>query len=152
MSCLAIPGQTCPVAPICPMVDGTFGLCPPRRSGQSWQKRPAFRPKAIEKTRVVGLNPLDVGHGSRPSTVMQDRSSKRPRDANQLAKLITDIATGAIPDDLVDPTTGKNAAAVALGRRGELRGGVMRAQSLTSEQRSAIAAKAARARWAKADE
>lgn len=43
----------------------------------------------------------------------------------------------------------KNPAAVALGRRGGLKGGKARAASLSPEQRSAIAKKAAQARWAR---
>ena len=44
---------------------------------------------------------------------------KRPRDPNQLAKRIIDIATGETPDR--DPTPeeeGKDPAAVELGRKG----------------------------------
>lgn len=72
---------------------------------------------------------------------------KRPRDANQLAKLIADIATGDTDDVKTDD--GKNPAAVALGRKGGLKGGKARAESLTAKQRSAIAKKAAKTRWAK---
>jgi len=43
----------------------------------------------------------------------------------------------------------KNAAAVALGRLGGLKGGKARARKLTAEQRRASARKAAQARWAK---
>lgn len=42
----------------------------------------------------------------------------------------------------------KNQAAVALGRLGGLKGGKARAAKLTPEQRSEIARKAAKARWA----
>ena len=77
---------------------------------------------------------------------MQDRSSKRPRDPSQLAKLIVDIAAGETPDPMLT-MDGKNAAAVMLGRRGGLRGGKARAALLTPEQRSEIAHKAASARW-----
>lgn len=45
------------------------------------------------------------------------------------------------------PESGKNAAAVVLGRLGGLKGGPARAAKLTPEQRSEIARKAARARW-----
>lgn len=38
---------------------------------------------------------------------------KRPRDTNQLAKRIADIATGKVEDK--NPDEGKNPAAVALG-------------------------------------
>ena len=77
---------------------------------------------------------------------MPDRSSKRPRDPNQLAKLVVDIATGEQDDPLLTPD-GKNAAAVALGRRGGLKGGQARAAALSVEQRQTIARKAAAARW-----
>jgi hypothetical protein len=43
----------------------------------------------------------------------------------------------------------KNPAAVALGKLGASKGGKARAKKLTPEQRSAIARKAAQARWAK---
>lgn len=42
---------------------------------------------------------------------------------------------------------GKDPAAVALGRRGGLKGGVARAKSLSAARRAAISRKAARARW-----
>jgi len=44
---------------------------------------------------------------------------------------------------------GKNPAAVALGWRGELKGGNARAKKLTAERRKTIAQQAAQARWAK---
>jgi hypothetical protein len=44
----------------------------------------------------------------------------------------------------------KNAAAVALGRLGGLRGGKARAAKMTAAERSASARKAVLARWAKA--
>jgi len=46
-------------------------------------------------------------------------------------------------------TEGKNPAAVALGKLGGKKGGKARTEKLTPEQRSAIAKKAANARWAK---
>ena len=46
----------------------------------------------------------------------------------------------------------KNKHAVALGKLGAAKGGAARAKSLTKEQRSAIAKKAALARWGKRDE
>lgn len=76
---------------------------------------------------------------------MPKRSSKRPRDANQLAKFITDLATGEI--ELPKTDEGKDPAAVALGRKGGLKGGKARAESLTAKRRVAIAKKAAKARW-----
>jgi hypothetical protein len=75
---------------------------------------------------------------------MPDRSrKKRPADLNRLAASIV-AATSDEPDD---PYEGKDPAAVELGRRGGLKGGRARAERLTAEQRSAIARKAAAARW-----
>jgi hypothetical protein len=76
---------------------------------------------------------------------MPDRSRKRPRDSNQLGKLIVDIATGEV-DDIRDQSL-KNPAAVELGRKGGLKGGKARAENMTAEQRSAAAKRAADARW-----
>ncbi len=73
------------------------------------------------------------------------KKPKRPRDPNQLAKLIFDIATGDETESSLDD--GKDPAAVALGRKGGLKGGKARAKSLTPEERKAIAKKAAESRW-----
>ena len=55
---------------------------------------------------------------------MTEKRLKRPRDPFQFAKLIGDIATGQVEDSAppapVDPN--KDAAAVALGRKGGLKG------------------------------
>ena len=75
---------------------------------------------------------------------------KRPRDPNQLAKLIADIATGEVTETQTDD--GKDPAAVALGRKGGLKCGEARAKKLTAEQRSEIAKKAAKARWDRSGE
>ena len=80
---------------------------------------------------------------------MPDRSRKRPRDPNQLGKLIVDIATGGVEDAPQD--TGKDPAAVALGRKGGLKGGKARAARMTQEERSAAAKRAAEARWRSKD-
>ena len=73
--------------------------------------------------------------------------TKRPRDTNQLAKAIVDLSTGQAGES--DPDEGKDPAAVALGRKGGLKGGKARAISLTAKERSEIAKKAALARWKK---
>jgi hypothetical protein len=77
---------------------------------------------------------------------MPDRS-RRPRDPNQLGRLIVDIATGEVEDTPED--TGKDPAAVALGRKGGLKGGKARAAKMTAEERSVAAKRAAEARWGK---
>ena len=76
---------------------------------------------------------------------MPDRSRKRPRDLNALAASIVTDATGETPEPESDD--GKDPAAVALGRRGGLKGGRARAEKLTPEQRSAAARKASQVRW-----
>lgn len=76
---------------------------------------------------------------------MTTSKPKRPRDPNQLAHLIAAIATGEADDVKTDD--GKDPAAVSLGRKGGLKGGKARAESLTAKQRSAIAKKAATSRW-----
>lgn len=69
---------------------------------------------------------------------------KAPSDPNQLAAFIVEQAIGQ-PAEKPE----KNPAAVSLGRLGGLKGGKARAQSLSSEERSEIAKKAAVARWNK---
>lgn len=76
---------------------------------------------------------------------MPNRSGKRPRDPNQLGKLIVDLATGEIDEQ--DPAEGKDPAAVELGRRGGLKGGHARAARLSPAERSEAARRAAKARW-----
>lgn len=77
------------------------------------------------------------------------RHPKRPRDPNQLAKLIADLATGEKPAEVIGEDDGKDPAAVSLGRRGGLKGGKVRAANLTPERRAEIARKAAATRWEK---
>lgn len=76
---------------------------------------------------------------------MPDRSRKRPRDPNQLGKLIVDLATGEASEP--DSDEGKDPAAVALGRKGGLKGGRARADKMTPEERSVSARRAAMKRW-----
>ena len=78
---------------------------------------------------------------------MPNRSSKRPRDVNSLAKFIVDVATGQV--ELPKTDDGKDPAAVALGRKGGLKGGKARADRLTPKKRAEIAKLAADARWKK---
>lgn len=79
------------------------------------------------------------------------KKPKRPRDANQLAKSIVDLTTGETEEEAPEDLEGKDPAAVALGRKGGLKGGKARAEKLTKKQRSEIAKIAANARWKKAD-
>lgn len=77
---------------------------------------------------------------------MPKRSSIRPRDANQLGKLVVDLATD---ESQKADSSEKNPAAVALGRLGGKKGGKARARALSAAQRREIAQLAASARWAK---
>jgi hypothetical protein len=72
---------------------------------------------------------------------------KRPKDTNQLAKNIVDLAIGEKEEPIIENT--KNPNAVALGRLGGLKGGKARAKALTAKKRSEIAKKGAKARWSK---
>ena len=110
---------------------------------------------------------------------MPKRSRKKPaKDFNQIARSIVDRTTGASTpkkkrpikkQDATDiaradsegmaqpqsmrpkknPSAKKDPAAVALGRKGGLKGGPARAAKLSKEQLRESARKAARARWSK---
>lgn len=64
---------------------------------------------------------------------------KRPRDANQLAKFIVDLATDGESSVPLSDNEGQ--------REGGLKGGKARADKLSPEERAGIAQKAAKARW-----
>ena len=78
------------------------------------------------------------------------KRSSRPTDAIQLDKLAKGLITGAV--ELPKTHDGKDPVAVALGRRGGLKGGRARAESLSQKRRKEIAKKAAAARWQKPKE
>ncbi len=69
---------------------------------------------------------------------------KRPRDPNQLGKLIVDLSVGEADDSKNMPDDSrKDPAAVALGKKG----GAARAASLTKKRKAEIATRAATVRW-----
>jgi hypothetical protein len=70
--------------------------------------------------------------------------AKRPRDLNQMAKLVVDIASGEAEDTV---SNAKRQPNESRGKAGGLRGGHARAATLTPERRSQIAQKAAATRW-----
>jgi hypothetical protein len=70
--------------------------------------------------------------------------AKRPRDPNQLAKLVVDIATGQTED-----TVSESKRNPSKKRSGGLSGGKARAQKLSAKERRQIAKKAANKRWGK---
>ncbi len=73
------------------------------------------------------------------------RNKQGPEDLNQSAFRVVSEAT----EENKDIPPNKNPAAVALGRLGGLKGGKVRAENLSAEQRSAIARHAALARWSR---
>lgn len=73
---------------------------------------------------------------------MTSKDPKRPRDPNQLAKLMVDLATGEA-NETAETSFTKRASKAGT------KGGPARAASLTPEQRSEIARIAAAARWKK---
>lgn len=83
-----------------------------------------------------------------PYCGMPKRSSKTPSDVNVTAFDILKAVTGE-PEDSEKTPGEKNPAAVALGRLGGKKGGPARAKVLSQKVRSAIAKKAAKARWSK---
>jgi hypothetical protein len=72
--------------------------------------------------------------------------AKRPRDPNQLAEQIVDIATGEVEDTVSDSKRNPSKR-----RAGGLKGGRARATALSPEERADIARLAAQARWKKRD-
>lgn len=70
---------------------------------------------------------------------MIEHKPKRPRDPNQLAKSIVELATGEAEDKKT----------LESARKGGLKGARSRMKALTPEQRSEIARIAAEARWKK---
>jgi hypothetical protein len=81
---------------------------------------------------------------------MAGKHPKRPRDLNQWAKRMVDIATGDVDDtEPVHDDPNKDQVASAMGRSGGLKGGDARAASLSPSERKEIAQRAATARWGK---
>lgn len=66
---------------------------------------------------------------------MNTKKLKRPTDFSQRAKLIVDIATEEIKDEVEDT---RNPSAVALGALGASKGGKARAEKLSPEERKRI--------------
>ncbi len=79
---------------------------------------------------------------------------KRPRDPNQLARWIVEQSTSDTPEPPQGPPAPPTALPpdlsaymAAIGRKGGQIGGKRRMKTMTREERSRVAAKAARARW-----
>jgi len=74
---------------------------------------------------------------------MAPKRPKRPRDPNQLGKLIVELSVGEASDPVPAPLS----PAFEFARSGGLKGGKARAAALSPEKRRAIAQLAAKRRW-----
>lgn len=82
------------------------------------------------------------------------KRSRKPKlpDPNLTAFGIVQAISGEpVPQPTSPPFDGKDPAAVALGRKGGLKGGKARAAAMTKKERTESARKAAEARWRKAN-
>jgi hypothetical protein len=104
---------------------------------------------ACSATYVKGII-AESWHRLLHNSIMAEKHPKRPRDLNQWAKRMVDIATGAASDREPTPEEqGKDPAAVARGRLGGAKGGKARAKKLSASERRASALKAVRSRWSR---
>jgi hypothetical protein len=99
---------------------------------------------------------LAFGRFARHNTTMKKKPGPKPGvlDPNQLAAAILEAVTGepVRPQDEPEPDKpAKDPAAVALGRKGGLKGGPARAAKLGKKKLSEAGKKAAAARWNKGD-
>jgi hypothetical protein len=88
----------------------------------------------MDEKRPKGHNPSQKSLQRWENEGGAPKRRKRPRDFNQAAKMVIDIATGEVEDRPPTPEEqGKDPAAAALGQKG----GKSRARSLSPNQRSA---------------
>lgn len=89
--------------------------------------------------------PLDPCHNERMAT---KKRKKKALDLNEFAASVLEAVTGeAVSPEPAPEEKAKDPAAVALGRKGGLKGGPARAKKLGKKKLSAAARKAAKARW-----
>jgi hypothetical protein len=88
---------------------------------------------------LLGLRP----YGGRRTVDYDGRMAKRSRKPRDLNRLAASIVGEATDEREPEPESQQTQA----GRQGGLKGGRTRAERLSAERRSAIARKAARARW-----
>lgn len=94
-----------------------------------------FRSLKLERVKHLGY----------PGGMARRTPAKRPTDVNQLAHFLGQQST-----DEKSPSKAEISRVMAeLGKRGGKIGGKRRMETLSQEQRSTIAFKAAQARWAK---
>ena len=81
---------------------------------------------------------------------MKSANKPRPRDVNQLAKYLVNETTEVDNAGINLPSKQQiSHLMAALGRKGGKIGGKRRLKTMTAEERSAVAKKAAKARWQK---
>ena len=80
---------------------------------------------------------------------MRRSSKKLPKDSNQLAAEIVRLSTEEPEDKPAKVPSPISEYLATIGRKGGLKGGKARAKKLSAKKRTAIAKKAAKARWAK---
>jgi len=79
-----------------------------------------------------------------PPMPKRSSSGRKPRDVNVLARSVMERI-----EKIAEDNPGKDPLAVALGRRGGLKGGPARMASMNADERRKLATKAAKARWRK---
>jgi hypothetical protein len=79
--------------------------------------------------------------------VKRIKAVKPPRDVNEFGRYLVDLTTASDPPKVTNDEVSRVMA--NLGARGGKIGGKRRLETMTPEQRSAVALKAARARWGK---
>ena len=92
------------------------------------------------------MTALEFSRASAHNACKTEKHPKGPRDLNQWAKRMLDIATGEASDAAPTPEEqGKREVAVTSGSKG----GRTRADKLSAERRQEIASAAAKKRWQK---
>ncbi|HYS25450.1 MAG TPA: hypothetical protein VEP46_07600 [Vicinamibacterales bacterium] len=79
--------------------------------------------------------------------VKRIKAVKPPKDFNEFGRYLVDLTTASDPPKVTEDEVSRVMA--NLGARGGKIGGKRRLETMTPEQRSAVALKAARARWSK---
>jgi hypothetical protein len=93
----------------------------------------------------MGLKPIGLAWHA---IDMPKRIKQRPADVNQLAPYLADLSTTGQHESIKPPTRSQISWLMAqLGRKGGRIGGKRRLQTMTSEERTRVAKRAAEARW-----
>jgi hypothetical protein len=77
------------------------------------------------------------------------KQSKRPTDVNQIAHRLVELSTSEPREETPEIPAGLSNYMAAIGRKGGQIGGKRRLKTMTPDERSKAAKRAARARWNK---